>query len=79
MMAAPEKDVARPDVAVKMDREVVRVAKMVASARGIPLAQYLSEVVGPIAKRDLEEETRKALGGPGNPESSRRKPRGGTP
>jgi hypothetical protein len=67
MTAATERDVARPDVAVKMDREVVRVAKMVASARGIPLAQYLSDVVGPIAKRDLEEETRKALGGKPEP------------
>ena len=64
---AEKRGVARPDVAVKMDREVVRVAKMVASARGIPLAQYLTEVVRPIARRDLEEETRKAIGGKPEP------------
>jgi hypothetical protein len=71
-MVLAEKCVARPDVTVKIDREVARVAKMVASARGIPLAQYLSDVVGPVAKRDLEDETRKALGGKPEPPRPRK-------
>ena len=61
MGISAEKTVARPDVTVKIDKDVYRIAKMVASARGIHLAQYLSEIVGPIAQRDLEVETQKAL------------------
>jgi hypothetical protein len=63
-MATAERGVARPDVTVKMDGQTVRKAKMVAASRGIPLAQYLTEIVAPIVDRDLAEATRKALDKP---------------
>jgi hypothetical protein len=46
----------RNDVTVKMDADVAAIAKMVASSKNISLAQYLSEVVRPVAQRDLDQE-----------------------
>ena len=43
-MKAVSCDMARNDVAVKLDAQVVREAKMVAAARGITLAEYLRRV-----------------------------------
>jgi hypothetical protein len=54
--------VARNDVAVKLDADVVREARIVAAYRGIAMAEYISEILRPIVHRDLEEESRKALG-----------------
>jgi hypothetical protein len=53
---------ARNDLNVRLDAEVVRVAKMVASGRGITLAEYLSESMRPIVKRDFEAEVAKTKG-----------------
>jgi hypothetical protein len=57
-------EVARNDVAVKLDAEVVRVARIVAAYRNIPMAEYLSEILRPIVNRDLEEEAKRS-GKPG--------------
>jgi hypothetical protein len=46
----------RNDVAVKLDAEVARKAKIVAAARGIPIAAYISGILGPVVDRDLAEE-----------------------
>lgn len=53
---------ARNDVAVKLDAQVAREAKMVAAARDMTLAEYISEILRPIVHRDLEAETSKMLG-----------------
>jgi hypothetical protein len=67
----------RTDVAVKIDAEVVRQAKVVAAFRGISLAEYLSETSRPAVQRDYREESRKAAGDneppkPPKPEGPRR-------
>lgn len=46
----------RNDVPVKLDAEVVRVAKIVASYKEKSLAEYLSGVLSPIVEKDLGEE-----------------------
>lgn len=53
--------VKRNDVNVRLDSEVVTDAKMVASAKGVTLAGYLSELLRPLVRRDLEEETGRRL------------------
>jgi hypothetical protein len=52
---------ARNDVAVKLDAQVVKEAKMVAAARDTTLAEYLSELLRPIVHKHLEEETDRML------------------
>jgi hypothetical protein len=61
MNAALSEPMKRNDVNVKLDAEVATDAKMVASARGIPMAQYLSELIRPLVRRDLESEMAKRL------------------
>jgi hypothetical protein len=46
----------RDDVTVKLDAEVVRLAKIVAAYRDTSVAEYLSEVLMPVVQRDLEQE-----------------------
>jgi hypothetical protein len=41
-------DKKRDDVAVKIDREVVRLAKAVASYRDLSLAEFISETLRPL-------------------------------
>jgi hypothetical protein len=48
----------RNDEPVKLDREVLRLARIVAAYRGIPIAEYLSERLRPLAEADYEEEVR---------------------
>jgi hypothetical protein len=67
---------ARNDVAVKLDAQVAKEAKMVAAARGITLAEYISEILRPIVHRDLQAEMKQMLGGVGAPPPPRR-PKGG--
>jgi len=55
-------EMARNDVAVKLDSRVAKEAKMVAAARGVTLAEYISEILRPIVHRDLGQETSKMLG-----------------
>ena len=45
----------RDDVAVKIDRHVVSQCRYVADQRGITLAEYLSEMIRPIAEEDFEK------------------------
>ncbi len=70
------RSMARNDVAVKLDAKVATEAKMVAAARGITLAEYISEILRPIVHRDLQAETQRVLGGDAKPEKTRR-PKGG--
>jgi hypothetical protein len=46
----------RNDVSVKLDAQVAREAKLVATYKGISVAQYISDVLGPIVRKDLEAE-----------------------
>jgi hypothetical protein len=46
----------RNDVTVKIDKEVIAEAKMVASSRDQTLAEYLSELIRPLVQRDLTQE-----------------------
>jgi hypothetical protein len=46
----------RNDVSVKIDAEVVAEARMVSASRDLGLAEYLSEILKPIVRRDLEAE-----------------------
>ncbi len=50
-------DAARRDVAVKLDGEVAREARIVAADKGVPLARSISEALRPIVRRALEEES----------------------
>lgn len=43
----------------KIDDQVIRDAKIVASYRGITLTSYLTEMVRPLVKRDLAREVAK--------------------
>lgn len=45
----------RNDIPVKMDAEVIRVARIVAAYRDIPLAEYISERLRPLAVADLAQ------------------------
>src|SRR4051812_2532370 len=49
----------RTDVTVKIDAEVVRLARIVAAYRASTVADYLSEALLPIVQRDLEGEQSK--------------------
>jgi len=60
----PEETVKRNDVNVKMDADVARKCKIVASARGVSMAEYLSELVRPLVQRDLKAEMANELGPP---------------
>ena len=46
----------RNDVPVKMDAEVVRVAKIAAAYKDMSLAEYISERLRPLASEDVEQE-----------------------
>jgi reverse gyrase len=72
MAIAVERDVARNDISVKLDAQVARKAKLVATNRGITLAEYLTSIIGPIVTRDLKEEMGKMMDEP-----EPKKPKGG--
>ncbi len=71
-LAEHETQVKRSDVNVKMDAEVARDCKLVAGARGISIAEYLSELVRPLVRRDLEAERARRLRTP----DPKRRPKG---
>jgi hypothetical protein len=52
-------EMSRNDVSVKLDAAVAKEAKLVATYRGVPVAQYISEVLAPIVRRDLQAEVAK--------------------
>jgi hypothetical protein len=56
MKNASERAVARDDISVKLDAQTARKAKLVATNRGITLAEYLTSIVEPVVTRDLKEE-----------------------
>lgn len=72
MPAVMEREmVRRNDMAAKIDAEIVKDAKIVAAFRGIALAEYLSEALRAIVKRDLENEmARHQRGAPRKPKAS---------
>jgi hypothetical protein len=49
----------RDDVTVKIDKGIVSKAKMIASARNLPLAEYLSELLRSPVARDFAREMRR--------------------
>jgi hypothetical protein len=49
-------------VTVKLDRPTATRAHFVAKARGITLAEYLSEITKPIVDRDFNQEARRMEG-----------------
>jgi hypothetical protein len=74
--AREPRTVARNDVGVKLDAQVATWAKMVSSAKGITLAEYISEILRPIVYRDLQATTAEQLGA-GVEQKPPRKPKGG--
>ncbi len=64
MRAVAEQEVARNDISVKLDAQVARKAKLVATNRGITLAEYLTSIVAPVVARDLKEEMGKMMDEP---------------
>jgi hypothetical protein len=68
-MSTTEATVARPrgrpkssernDASIKFDRALVGMARMIARAKGIPLAEYLSEAARPVIQRDFAREMRR--------------------
>lgn len=54
----------RPDdVSTKFDRSLLGMARMVATAKGVSLAEYLSEAARPIIERDYGKEMKRLVGG----------------
>ena len=64
MAVTMERDVARNDISVKLDAHVARKAKLVATNRGITLAEYLTSIVAPVVARDLKNEMGKMMDEP---------------
>ncbi len=44
----------RDDISVKVDKEVIRLARTIAAFRDLNLAEYLSETLRPIVTRDVD-------------------------
>jgi hypothetical protein len=61
-------------VNVQIDEDVVKPARQVATARGITVAEYISEILRPIVHRDVEAETKTMLGGEGAPQPPTKPP-----
>ena len=59
-----EKKSARQDVAAKIDARVIGMAKLIATERGVCLAEYLSETLKAPVERDYAETMRKLQEGP---------------
>jgi len=71
------KSMARNDVTVKVDAQVAKEAKMVAAARNITVAEYISEILRPIVHADLRAETSTILNDKGEATPKPRRPKGG--
>ena len=48
-------EMARDDISVRISKKVYRLVKAVASFKGMTVADYLSQVVQPIAERDWKK------------------------
>ncbi len=53
--------VRRNDQTAKIDADVLRMAKVIASYKNVPLAEYLSAALRPIVERDYREQAEQAL------------------
>jgi hypothetical protein len=53
----------RHDVSIKFDKALVAMARMVATAKGVSLAEYLSEAARPVIEKDFAREMRRLEGG----------------
>jgi len=53
----------RDDVAVKIDRALVGMAKMVATAKGVTLAEYISAAARGAIEKDFAREMERLKGG----------------
>lgn len=53
-MARPKKS-QRDDAPAKLDKEVLRQAKTIATWRGITIAEYLTEILRSPVRKDFEE------------------------
>ena len=56
------------DTAVKINAEVARIARIVASYEGKSLSKYLSDVLGPIVERDHKKYAKRAIGNDSQPD-----------
>jgi hypothetical protein len=64
-MARPKgrpKSSERDDVTVKLDRALANMARMVASAKGMPLVEYLSEAARPVIEKDFVAQMKRLEG-----------------
>lgn len=50
----------RTDISVKINADVYRIIKTVAAWKGIPVSDYLSEIAGPPARRDMARMSKEA-------------------
>jgi hypothetical protein len=53
----------RQDVSIKFDKSLAAMARLVASAKGISIAEYLSELARPLIEKDLAKEMKRLEGG----------------
>ena len=54
----------RTDLAVKIDKEVVRMARIIAAIEDVTLAELMSETLRPILQRKLDDYQRRGLSQP---------------
>lgn len=52
----------RHDVSIKFDKSLVAMARMVATAKGTSLAEYLSEAARPVIEKDFAREMKRLEG-----------------
>lgn len=50
----------RNEVSVKIDAEVYRMVRTIAAWKGVNISEYLSEIVRPIARRDMAKVNKEA-------------------
>jgi hypothetical protein len=60
-------------MSVKLDEDLVRKAKMVATSRGQTVIEYIEGMIGAQVQRDLLEEMRKRTGAEGDKPAPKRK------
>jgi len=53
----------RQDVSIKFDKSLAAMARLVATARNVSLAEYLSELARPLIEKDLAKEMKRLEGG----------------
>jgi hypothetical protein len=63
----------RDDEPVRVDKEVLRVCRIVAAYRGVSISEYISTTLGPIARADLLAEQAKEVTVPSSADQPRRR------